>query len=435
MSGPQCCENPPSLSFSCGSGHVEQIGGLNSYVTGPPDSKLAILLVSDIFGYEAPNLRKLADKVAAAGYYVVVPDFFYGDPYVPTNAERTIQVWIKDHGADKGFEDAKLVVEALKRKGASSIGAAGFCWGAKVVVELAKTNYIHAAVLLHPSFVALDDIKAVKVPTAVLGAEKDHMSPPELLKQFEEVLATKPEVDGFVKIFPGVSHGWTVRYTAEDAVVVKCAEEAHQNMLEWFAKYSLNWLDRLTAEEISSAVDQRIVEGNLYRIKKRKGQKRKREKNQTVIHGSFVKAHVNLANEANNVNLRRYGVIFGLDKPRPSFFLETVHGQALERQEVKLDYRFKDRCHHNAEILGSCNGLLFVLTWKQASLWNPSTGEYKEIPIPPNLIDEMYYAFFSGLGYDSSLDVYKAIVVIHDPFIIGRSDISFFSSETWSSYV
>lgn len=29
---------------------------------------------------------------------------------------------------------------------------------------------------------------------AVLGAEVDNVSPPELVKQFEEVLSTKPEV-------------------------------------------------------------------------------------------------------------------------------------------------------------------------------------------------------------------------------------------------
>lgn len=168
---------------------------------------------------------------------MVAPDFLYGDPYVPDKAERPLPVWIKDHGMDKGFEDTKPVIEALKSKGVSAIGAAGFCWGAKVVVELAKSGYIQAAVLLHPSFVSLDDIKGVKVPTAVLGAEIDQMSPPALVKQFEEILTAKPGVDGFVKIFPGVAHGWTVRYNAEDAGAVKCAEEAHQDMLGWFSKY------------------------------------------------------------------------------------------------------------------------------------------------------------------------------------------------------
>ncbi|XP_030465813.1 endo-1,3;1,4-beta-D-glucanase-like isoform X2 [Syzygium oleosum] len=237
MSGPQCCENPPTLNPASGQGHVEELGGLKSYVSGSSDSNLAIVLVSDVFGYEAPNLRKLADKVAAAGFYAVVPDFLGGEPYVPENAERPVTEWLKDHGTDKGYEDAKRIVEAVKGKGASAIGAAGFCWGGKVVVELAKTGAIGAAVLLHPSLVSVDDIEGVKAPIAILGAEIDHRSPPELLKQFEEILAAKSEVDARVKIFPKVSHGWTVRYDVADEEAVKCAEEAHSDMLEWFAKF------------------------------------------------------------------------------------------------------------------------------------------------------------------------------------------------------
>ncbi|KAM4116147.1 hypothetical protein ACJW30_02G028700 [Castanea mollissima] len=257
MSGPQCCSNPPTLNPNAGASHVEQLGGLSTYASGSPNSKLAILLITDVFGTYLPthffhtsllwllylslqtviSSGKLADKVAASGFYVVVPDFFHGEPFVLDNANRPIQVWLKDHGPDKGFEEAKPVTEALKIKGVSAVGAAGFCWGAKVVVELAKAEHIQAAVPLHPSFVTPDDIKGVKVPIAVLGAEIDRHSPPALLKQFEEVLAAKYEVDGYVKIFPKVEHGWTVRYNVEDAAAVKSAEEAHQDMLEWFAKY------------------------------------------------------------------------------------------------------------------------------------------------------------------------------------------------------
>nr|GMD66825.1 endo-1,3;1,4-beta-D-glucanase-like isoform X2 [Ipomoea batatas] len=203
-------------------------------VTGAANSNLAILLVSDIFGYESPNLRKIADKVAANGYYVVVPDFLYGDPYVPDS--KPIGDWIQGHGTDKGFEDAKSVIAALKSKGISLIGAAGYCWGAKVVVQLAQSGYIQAGVLLHPSFVNVDDIKEVNAPIAILGAEIDKMSPPELVKQFEEILSSKPEVESFVKIFPGVCHGWSVRYSVEDEKAVQSAEEAYQDMLNWFTK-------------------------------------------------------------------------------------------------------------------------------------------------------------------------------------------------------
>ncbi|KAJ8748417.1 hypothetical protein K2173_003054 [Erythroxylum novogranatense] len=236
MSGPQCCENPPTLSSSSGAGSIVEIGGLKAYVNGSTDSNLSVILISDVYGYEAPKLRKLADKTAAAGFYVVVPDFFYGDPYV-ADAGKPVQVWLKDHSPEKGFNDAKPIIAALRSKGITAIGAAGFCWGAKVVVELAKSEYIQAGVLLHPSLITPADFGEVKAPIAVLGAEFDSISPPELLKECEQVLCTRPEVKSYVKIFPGVPHGWTVRYKDEDEVVVKSAEEAHKNMLEWFTEY------------------------------------------------------------------------------------------------------------------------------------------------------------------------------------------------------
>ncbi|KAG4378311.1 hypothetical protein GLYMA_17G018000v4 [Glycine max] len=129
LEGPQCCSNPPSLNPTGGGGHVDKVGGIDSYFTGSPHSKLAVLMLSDVFGYEAPNLRKLADKVGAAGYYVVVPDLLDGEPFNPQNSDRPFPAWIKDCGVD--------------------------------------------------------------TPIAILGAEIDQVSPPELVKQFEQVLAAK----------------------------------------------------------------------------------------------------------------------------------------------------------------------------------------------------------------------------------------------------
>ncbi|KAI3995050.1 hypothetical protein MKX01_020822 [Papaver californicum] len=235
MAGIQCCQNPPTVSSNSGSGCVEEIGGLQSYVSGSSDSKLGILLISDVFGYEAPNLRNLADKVAAAGFYVVVPDFFHGDPYT---TDKDLRVWLESHGTDVGTQEAKTVIEALKLEGISAVGAAGMCWGGKVVSELAKSDDLKAIVMMHPGLVTVDDIKEIKVPISILGAEVDHLCPPELVKQFEEVLQTKSDqVASFVKIFNGVEHGWTVRYDVKDKEAVKHAEEAHTNTLEWLVKY------------------------------------------------------------------------------------------------------------------------------------------------------------------------------------------------------
>ncbi|CAN6346939.1 unnamed protein product [Urochloa humidicola] len=238
MASSQCCDNPPTLNPSCGEGKVvDSFGGLKAYLAGSDESKAAVILISDIFGFESPNLRKIADKVALSGYFVVVPDFLRGDPYTPDNAEKPLPVWIESHSPKKGFEEAKPVIAALKEKGMSSVGAAGYCWGGIVVVDLAKGPEIQAAVVLHPGpGVTVDDIKEVKCPISILGAEIDRSTPPELVKQFEQVLAANSGVPHFVKIFPGVAHGWSVRYNHDDAAAVKSAEEALGDTIDWFNK-------------------------------------------------------------------------------------------------------------------------------------------------------------------------------------------------------
>ncbi|KAM7255909.1 hypothetical protein ACFE04_011650 [Oxalis oulophora] len=238
-SSSQCCSNPPTLNPSYGGGTVDQLAGFKTYLTGSPHSKLAIVLISDVFGFEAPKLRKLADKISAEGFFVVVPDFFYGDPIIEFTPEFDIQSWLKKHNIEKGCEDTKLVIDALKSRGFSAVGAAGFCWGGMVVVKLADTDdqIIKAGILLHPGPIAVEEFENVKIPLQILGAEIDHTSPPEKVKQFEEILLKKPEIDSFVKIFPGVSHGWTVRYKDEDESEIKSAKEAHSDMINWFTKH------------------------------------------------------------------------------------------------------------------------------------------------------------------------------------------------------
>ncbi|POO02301.1 Alpha/Beta hydrolase fold containing protein [Trema orientale] len=79
-------------------------------------------------------------------------------------------------------------------------------------------------------------LSEVKVPLAVLGAEFDGGSPPELLKQFEVILKEKPEIESFVKIFSVVKHGWTLRYNVSDEAARKRADEAHHDLIQWFTK-------------------------------------------------------------------------------------------------------------------------------------------------------------------------------------------------------
>ncbi|KAH7439949.1 hypothetical protein KP509_04G083800 [Ceratopteris richardii] len=237
MAGPQCCTPGPGAEHCC-IGKEENCGSLVAYITSHHTPTAGILLVNDIFGFEAPLLRKLADTLASYGYYVVVPDFFNKDPYVPPSTgdwSAGFGGWIKNHQALDSVEAAKGVVKCILDKGLPCVGAVGFCWG--VVVQLAKGNELKAAVLAHPSFVTVEDIHDVKTPIAILAAEIDQTTPPALAEKFADVLKSKPEVESFVHIYPKVAHGWTCRYNPESPEEVANAAEAHNKMIEWFGKY------------------------------------------------------------------------------------------------------------------------------------------------------------------------------------------------------
>lgn len=45
------------------------------------------------------------------------------------------------------------------------------------------------------------------------------------------------QIDHFVKIYLGVKHGWSVRYDVLGGVSYERAEEAHKDLIEWFAKH------------------------------------------------------------------------------------------------------------------------------------------------------------------------------------------------------
>ncbi|KAK2637957.1 hypothetical protein Ddye_025752 [Dipteronia dyeriana] len=148
-----------------------------------------------------------SDKVSATGFLVVVPDFFFGDPTNSTDPHFDRDAWLKNHTTDKGYEDAKPVIAALRSKGVSAIGAAEICWGGKVVVKLvAGSDDIQAAALLHPSRVTENyiNIEVDDIPEGILKLTLEN-SPGRFMDnksagQQEEIISTHQGIKKLLNI-------------------------------------------------------------------------------------------------------------------------------------------------------------------------------------------------------------------------------------------
>ncbi|KAM7466473.1 hypothetical protein LguiB_014035 [Lonicera macranthoides] len=129
---------------------------------------------------------------------------------------------------------------------------------------------------------------------------------------------------------------------------------------------------------------------------------------QSLFDPHFIKMHVNRTNQDHQSHEKLF-----LMSSSNSFYsvdLETSNAKAVPRN-------FPSKSTIDIEIVGSCNGLLclFVPARKQPSryeqllklvLWNPSTGDYKNLPAVDPSVQNSHTV---GFGYDVSLDDYKMV--------------------------
>lgn len=112
-----------------------QVESFPSYLTLPEknERKVGIIVITDIFGFQLPNTRRVADYLASHGYTVIVPDLFDGDIWLETSDWSKFGEWRAKHPQVASYDRILHCAEYLKqRHGVQKLGVIGFCWGLKI---------------------------------------------------------------------------------------------------------------------------------------------------------------------------------------------------------------------------------------------------------------------------------------------------------------
>ncbi|KAF7298830.1 Protein AIM2 [Mycena indigotica] len=221
------------------------INGVLTYVTLPKkkfDPKIAVLLLTDVFGLPSPDNLVLADQWAAAGFATFAPDYLNGDA-LPPDGLGNITAWAVNHGEAQTTPPLLAVVNALKSRGVKQIAVTGYCFGGLYTVRLVQNNTVTVGTTAHPSSLDVPiDFEVVKaqshVPIEINNAELDTGFTPALAVETDSVLDDGQYPPGYLRRqFNGVGHGFAVRANASDPVQVAAKNGAFDTSLAFIKKH------------------------------------------------------------------------------------------------------------------------------------------------------------------------------------------------------
>jgi dienelactone hydrolase len=182
---------------------------------GSANPRYAVVVCTDIFGMNLPNVQSLAQELAAAaGVEVYIPDLCLGEPCSPKDFDMAqLPAWFSRHGDAQTLPVLKKVLRALRAGGKERIMTLGFCWGARYAVLAAHGPHplVDAWAVAHPTKTSPPDYAAAApVPGLFLLAETDGMFPATAVAETRELLEGKGTYV-FEGPYKGTSHGFVVR--------------------------------------------------------------------------------------------------------------------------------------------------------------------------------------------------------------------------------
>ncbi|XP_010133700.1 PREDICTED: carboxymethylenebutenolidase homolog [Buceros rhinoceros silvestris] len=124
-----------------GRGQEVQVEHIKAYVCKPPASTdKAVIVIHDIFGWQLPNTRYMADMLTTNGYIAICPDIFSGtEAWRPDDLSK-FDDGLKIQDARTINKEADAVLKYLKEQcSAKKLRVIVFCWGGVAIHHLMMT--------------------------------------------------------------------------------------------------------------------------------------------------------------------------------------------------------------------------------------------------------------------------------------------------------
>eukprot|EP01054_Gregarina_sp_Poly1_P000022 Gregarina_sp_Poly_1__21@NODE_1004_length_5397_cov_173_232270_g704_i0_p4_GENE_NODE_1004_length_5397_cov_173_232270_g704_i0NODE_1004_length_5397_cov_173_232270_g704_i0_p4_ORF_typecomplete_len252_score32_64DLH/PF01738_18/2_8e36Hydrolase_4/PF12146_8/7_9e06Abhydrolase_6/PF12697_7/0_0028Chlorophyllase/PF07224_11/0_011Abhydrolase_1/PF00561_20/0_074Chlorophyllase2/PF12740_7/0_12_NODE_1004_length_5397_cov_173_232270_g704_i031786 len=224
----KCADPGVLLKGTKPTGTIEQVCGVDVYVSGAKTSGLHIIICSDVFGMHAPNAQITADEMAAEGFCVWLPDYFHGNPLPhQMNKEELMSKfasWRENHTQEHSVKIiTQLCDKLLSEKTTRGVGVAGYCWGSISCLHiLAKEDpKIIGGVIGHPAQTEkFPDPTLIKHPLHFLVAETDPAFPEEFKNDYIKRVPANLATESF---YPGTTHGFACRPVGEQELEMRNA--------------------------------------------------------------------------------------------------------------------------------------------------------------------------------------------------------------------
>ncbi|KAF8429665.1 dienelactone hydrolase family protein [Tirmania nivea] len=239
----ECCarEHPREGSPK---GEFKDFHGLETYFSYPPNRKdtykcKIILFFADVNGIKTNGAVNWADRFAAQGYFVILPDIYRGEALPPLDQrphDFSLYKWLEAHGPEVIQSAVDQAYNGIMKEfKPQKLGAVGICYGAKFAIRALK-DQVAVAFVAHPSFVTSDELSAITGPISIAAAESDDIFTKELRHQSEDVL-TNITANYQLSLYSHTKHGFAVRGSSKDRVVQFQSESAFAQAVRWFTEY------------------------------------------------------------------------------------------------------------------------------------------------------------------------------------------------------